>query len=229
MSTVRRLQSMREPRVVPPGGGELVGNKPERRVEILCEHDNVHATWTRYGPGQAGASPHIHRTHHDVFYVLEGELTLLLADGDSRVAPAGSLVCVPPMVVHGFRNDGVGALSYLNFHTPGTGFADYMRGLGRGERVAFDQEEPPASGLADASSIVVGPPPVSVGGLSITETAEPCTEHVFMYVLDGELAVLWGESEIAAPAGSFVDLPPFVPHSVGPHEEGTRFLCVSAA
>lgn len=217
---------MREPRMVPPGGGEVVGDSPERRVEILCEHPKLHATWTRYGPGRAGADLHIHRTHHDIFYVLEGELTLRVEDGE-RTAGPGALVCVPPLVVHGFRNAGASDLKYLNIHTPGSGFDDYMRGLGRGEKVPFDQEAPPQSGTRPSSEITIGVPPLVVDSLTIAEVAEACTEHVFFYVLAGELAVLYGEAEIAAPAGAWVELPPHIPHSTGPHEEGTRFLCVT--
>src|SRR5262249_44036242 len=141
----RTLLNMREPRMVPPGGGEVVGDSPERRVEILCEHPKLHATWSRYGPGRDGADLHIHRTHHDVFCVLEGELPLKTEEGERPAGP-GTLVSVPPMVVHGFRNAGEGGLKYLNFHAPGSGFDDYMRGLGRGEKVDFDQEAPPESG-----------------------------------------------------------------------------------
>src|ERR687887_461485 len=64
--------------VVPAGHGEVIGDAPDRRVEVLCEHDAVHVTWTRFGPGRNGASPHIHRHHTDLFYVLEGELTVRL-------------------------------------------------------------------------------------------------------------------------------------------------------
>src|SRR4051794_33282476 len=106
---------MSETRVIAPGGGELIGDSPERRVEILCELDAVHATWSRFGPGRDGADPHIHRHHHDIFYVLEGELTLKLAGGEERRAGAGTLVCVPPLVVHGFRNGSdASEVRYLN-------------------------------------------------------------------------------------------------------------------
>jgi quercetin dioxygenase-like cupin family protein len=214
--------------MVPPGGGEVVGDSPERRVEILCEHPKLHATWSRFGPGRDGADLHVHRTHHDVFYVLEGELTVRTADGDRRAGP-GTLVSVPPMVVHGFRNAGGADLKYLNIHSPGSGFGDYMRGLGSGEKVAFDQEPPPGSGTRPSSEITIGAPPLAIGELTIAEVAEACTEHAFFYVLAGELTVLYGEAEIAAPAGSWVELPPHVPHSTGAHEDGTRFLCVSVS
>jgi len=124
------------------GMPETIADAPDREVVILCERDAVHATFSRYAPGRDGADVHIHRTHSDVFYVLEGELTLKRPEGDVTV-PAGSFVRVPPMVAHGFANRGETTLKYLNFHVPGTGFADYMRGLRDGVNVPFDQEPAP--------------------------------------------------------------------------------------
>ena len=60
--------------------------------------------------------------------------------------PAGSLARVPPMVVHGFRNASDADFRYLNFHAPGSGFADYMRALRDGRKLAYDQHDPPAEG-----------------------------------------------------------------------------------
>jgi mannose-6-phosphate isomerase-like protein (cupin superfamily) len=170
--------------VVPPGGGEVVGDSPERRVEILYETDLVHATWTRYAAGRDGAGLHVHRLHSDVFYVLAGELGLKLADGEAVVG-AGTFVRVPPMVAHGFRNAGASELRYLNFHAPGTGFADYMRGLGRGERVPFDQEPPPETGVRPSSEIEIVPGGVSVGDLTIAETTS-ADGALVAYALEGD-------------------------------------------
>ncbi len=76
-------------------------------------------------PGFAGPPPHRHEKLHDMFYVLEGTLTLLLGE-DVRPAGAGSFVCVPPGVVHTFRNDSDGPVRLLNFNTP-AGWEHYMR------------------------------------------------------------------------------------------------------
>ena len=57
---------MREPIVIPPAGGEVVGDSPDRRVEILSEDEALHATWSRFGPGCNGAGPHVHRRHTDL-------------------------------------------------------------------------------------------------------------------------------------------------------------------
>src|SRR5687767_11565546 len=120
------------------GEGEVIGDSPERRVEILCDRDELCVTWTRFGPGRDGASPHIHRHHTDLFYVLAGELMIGLgADREETALPAGSLVIAPPLVVHAFRNASpTEELRYLNFHAPNGGFANYLRGVTEG----FDSE-----------------------------------------------------------------------------------------
>jgi mannose-6-phosphate isomerase-like protein (cupin superfamily) len=131
------------PFLLPPGGGEVVGDAPDRRVEILCDRDELHATWTRFGPGRDGASPHVHRRHCDLFYVLAGEFTVGLGpDVEETALPPGTLALAPPLVVHAFRNASDAELRYLNFHAPGGGFADYLRGVTTG----FDSEDPPADG-----------------------------------------------------------------------------------
>jgi mannose-6-phosphate isomerase-like protein (cupin superfamily) len=136
-----------------PGEGEVVGDTEDRRVEILCDRDELCLTWTRFGPGRDGASPHVHRTHCDLFYVLAGELTLLVGQ-EEHVLSAGTLALAPPLVVHGFRNGGDEELRYLNFHAPAAGFADYLRGRNQ----SFDQWDPPADGGRPATEAVIVPP-----------------------------------------------------------------------
>jgi mannose-6-phosphate isomerase-like protein (cupin superfamily) len=82
---------------------------------------------TRLEPGFPGPPPHVHERLHDMFYVLEGALTMRL--GDRTVALAsGAFACVPPGVVHTFRNDGDTPVRFLNFNTP-AGWEGYMRDL----------------------------------------------------------------------------------------------------
>lgn len=140
------------PILLVPGEGEVVGDSPERRVEILCDQDELVVTWTRFGPFRDGASPHIHRAHCDLFFVLAGELTLLVGpEHEERVLPAGTLALAPPLVVHGFRNGSDSELRYLNFHAPGSGFAGYLRGMGTN----FDSEDPPADGGLPADDALI--------------------------------------------------------------------------
>ena len=163
---------MSEPTVIPPAGGEVIGDSPDRRVEILSDDDALHATWSRFGPRRDGADLHIHRRHSDLFYVLEGELTVRLGpEGEGVAAPAGTLARVPPLVVHGFRNETDAELRYLNLHAPGVGFADYMRALRDGRTLTYDQEPPPSEGTRPATEAVVGGEALRAGGISCSRTS----------------------------------------------------------
>jgi mannose-6-phosphate isomerase-like protein (cupin superfamily) len=79
-------------------------------------------------PGFPGPPPHYHEHLHDMFYVLEGTLTVLVGD-ERREIGAGSFACFPPGVVHTFSNLSDKPVRVLNFNTP-SGFENYMRDLG---------------------------------------------------------------------------------------------------
>jgi mannose-6-phosphate isomerase-like protein (cupin superfamily) len=79
-------------------------------------------------PGFPGPPPHFHERLHDMFYVLDGTLTVRLGDETTEL-PAGSFVSVPPGVVHTFSNPGETPVRFLNFNTP-AGWENYMRDLG---------------------------------------------------------------------------------------------------
>ena len=113
-----------------PGEGE---HHDAGSAQILIKADGEHTGGSLYlaesslAPGFAGPPPHRHRRLHDMFYVLEGTLTLLLGEETVEAGP-GSFACVPPGVVHAFRNDSDGPVRLLNFNTP-AGFEHYMRDL----------------------------------------------------------------------------------------------------
>src|SRR5215217_1001304 len=69
-------------------------------------------------PGFAGPRPHVHGTHEELFYVLEGEFDFFLRDRVVRLG-AGSFVAVPPGVVHDFRNPGAVPARWLGIASPG--------------------------------------------------------------------------------------------------------------
>jgi len=136
--------------------GEVIADTADRRVEILLETDAMHATRTRLGPRRAGTDPHVHHRHSDVFYVLEGELTLALGPDDGEVtATPGMLVVVPPVVVHGYRNANDADVVFVNVHAPGSEFTAYLRALRDGAAHAFDQHPPPADGGRPATDAAV--------------------------------------------------------------------------
>jgi mannose-6-phosphate isomerase-like protein (cupin superfamily) len=203
--------------LVAPGGGEVVGDSPDRRVEILSDHPTLHATWSRFGPWREGADLHVHRRHTDLFYILEGELTVMLgSEGEPVVVPAGTLARVPRLVVHGFRNGSDGEVRYLNLHAPGQRFGDFLRALRDGRTFSYDQHPPPPDGGGPPTDAVLGGSRLvadrrsqrmallaDVDEIAIAEVrSDPAPPHIHhrhvesVYVLDGELT-------FAAEAASF--------------------------
>jgi mannose-6-phosphate isomerase-like protein (cupin superfamily) len=201
-------------RIVLPGEGEVIGDAPDRRVEILSDADPLHATLSRFGPGREGADLHVHREHSDLFYVLEGELTVRLGVEDEQViVPTGAIACVPPNVVHGFRNASGAELRYLNFHAPGSDFASYMRALRDGRRYAYDQYDPPAEGGRPIAEARVEPGgAIEAPAITVTrvdgQAAHDGARLASYYVLEGELEL----DGRRAPAGAFVQTSE--PHTV---------------
>jgi mannose-6-phosphate isomerase-like protein (cupin superfamily) len=238
-----------EPVLVPPGGGEVVGDSPDRRVEIVSDDETLNATWSRFGPHRDGADLHVHREHTDLFYVLAGELTVRLGlDDDADVVAAGTLARVPPLVVHGFRNGSDGELRYLNFHAPGWGFADYLRAMRDGRSFSYDQHPPPPDGgrpvtevaiggslatsesdgrrmalLADVEAITVAEISCEGGGSTLPPLEVHQDHVVSLYILEGELRIVAAGREHRAEAGTWVQVPGGVPYALAP-ADGVRFL-----
>ena len=129
--------------------GDTITDRPGRRATVLVESDELTVSEFHYGPGERGAQLHVHRRHADGFLVVDGEFTFHFRDG-SQTLPAGTLLVMPPNVVHGFDNDGETSARCFNVHMPSLGFADYMRG----ENPDFDQFDPPEDGADSGSAIV---------------------------------------------------------------------------
>jgi mannose-6-phosphate isomerase-like protein (cupin superfamily) len=91
-------------------------------------------------PNSIGASPHTHHEIIEIFYVLNGELDILA--GDQRViGRAGSLVSVPPDVVHAFRNFTAEPVSFLLLFCPAQNREEYFKEVAElAKRGALDDE-----------------------------------------------------------------------------------------
>jgi len=117
--------------VVAPGDGE-----PISRVVIKAALTELVLTEMAYDAGGRGPVKHVHKRHSDSFYVLEGELDFELGDETVR-ASAGSFVLAPPDFPHTFSNPGPSRARFLNLHTPGMRFDEYLR---ERRRVADDED-----------------------------------------------------------------------------------------
>ena len=101
--------------VIPPGEGVRFGN-----VEFLglSQHSpRVNVSVITMAPNADGPESHVHEDEDDSFYILDGELTFLLDEGEVP-APSGTFVLVPPGVKHTFRNALDRPTRVLIIHTP---------------------------------------------------------------------------------------------------------------
>ena len=226
------------PVLLPPGGGEIIGDSPARRVEILSDHETLNATWSRFGPGREGADLHVHRQHTDFFYVLEGELTVRLGVEDEPSPCRRGRLCACPRsssTASGTRATASFATSTSTRRgsaSPTTCARSAIRGS-----FSYDQFDPPADGVRPSSEAAIGEelfvadrPGLSVTLLTDIEavgiavaTSEPGSppppphfhpSHVeSFYLLEGEMTFTAAGGELRAETGSWVQIPPGVAHT----------------
>jgi len=129
---------------------EVILQTPELDVTLLVDVEQLAAVEVRAAPGWGKAPPHVHARHGEALYVFEGELALQLEDGVRRVG-ADSWAFVPPQVVHAVEVAGDTQARFVIFHTPGSGYGDYVRG----EIADFDQRPAADAVSADPGLVVV--------------------------------------------------------------------------
>ena len=112
-----------------PGEGETIGGATTVTIKATGEETNgsFYLGESLIEPGFPGPPPHRHKRLHDMFYVLDGTLTMRVGEETLELQP-GSFVCVPPGVVHTFSNRSGAPVRFLNFNTP-AGWENYMRDL----------------------------------------------------------------------------------------------------
>jgi quercetin dioxygenase-like cupin family protein len=237
------------PTILRPGEGEGT-----ERYTILADRDELVMTEFRYAPSQDGPQRHIHRHHADAFYCLEGQLRITLDEEDLVLGPGG-FALIPPEVIHAFGNPADEPGRYLNFHAPGCGFGDYLRG----DNPDFDQhyDVPPGSGRPTTEAVIrqpgegeqlgLGPSQSSIkagvddgmGSLAVLEsTIGPnfpgpvLHEHERMvdsfYILDGTLTLRLGDDTLEATAGSYALVPPGNAHTFSTPDEPVTLLNIFA-
>jgi mannose-6-phosphate isomerase-like protein (cupin superfamily) len=242
---------MDAPTIVGPGEGEDHG----RGFSILGGLEELVLTEFNYPPGQKGPRRHIHRHHADAFYVVGGQLGLTL-DEEQLTLDAGGFVLIPPGVIHTFANPGSETGHYLNFHAPGCGFEEYLRG----NLPDFDQDYdvPPGSGRPTSEAILLQPgqgeelslgpsgtcikvgSPDGIGSLAVLDTTiapgfPGPVRHVHestvdsFFVLDGTLTLELDGRAVEASPGTYAMVPPGNVHTFSnPGDAPVRFLNIMA-
>src|ERR687898_3222257 len=196
---------------------------------------------------QSGATPHVHREHVDVFYVLEG--TLVFADAELG---AGDVGYAPPGTAHWFDRDGGW---FFNVHAPGAAYKHRAIARSEGRRVdgatidTFDAPEGASAGpvvvrngegeqLANEMRTItfkITRPELCLFEFDAGAGASGPVPHVHrrhvdaFYVLEGVLEFWLDGATHRADAGTFVAAPPGTPHTFkNTSGERVRFLNVHA-
>jgi quercetin dioxygenase-like cupin family protein len=216
--------------------GGLVFRGPKLEVTLLVDVEQLAAVESRAAPGWGKTPSHVHARHAEAVFVFEGELELRLEDRVHRIGPE-TWAYVPPEVVHTFEVTGDEPARFLVFHTPGSGYGEYVRGSVE----AFDVLSPLDS-VARDPGLVIARRTGGAEGDKITDRPErkatvlvetdEITISEFDYgpgeqgaklhvhrqhadaflVLEGEFTFHLRDGSRALPAGTLVVFPPGVAH-----------------
>lgn len=119
--------------MVLPGGGKPVKGLSGDPTVALAGGEETAGTVAVYEQvTAAGSGPplHIHHECAEMFYVLEGELTLRIGSDVVR-APAGTFAFVPQGVTHTYTNLGTVPARLLYWFSPAARMTSYFTQLGK--------------------------------------------------------------------------------------------------
>jgi mannose-6-phosphate isomerase-like protein (cupin superfamily) len=120
------------PKVLRPGEGKYVvigsGSRCTFKVVGADTHGHFGLFEFAMEPGAAGPKPHIHHGIEEIFYVVEGEIELLVGEEKLSTKP-GTLALVPRGTVHAFANPGPNRSTLLIMFCPADSREQYFEGL----------------------------------------------------------------------------------------------------
>ena len=119
------------PLILQPGEGKSVTIKTSRcTFKVTGKDTNGHFGLFEFvmEPGTEGASPHLHKQLTEMFYVVDGEVELLL-DQRKVIAQPGAFMLVPENTPHGFSNPGQKQATLLIMFCPADSREKYFEGL----------------------------------------------------------------------------------------------------
>ena len=144
--------------VLGPGEGKMIP-LPGHKVTHKVSGSETNGAYSMLEVELDGDGPplHIHKAEDEAFYVLEGEINLLMGERNIR-ATAGSFVFVPRGTIHTFSQIGEQPAKFLVTYSPSgfEHFFDEAVDLGVMDTEAYAAK---ANALADKYNMeVVGPP-----------------------------------------------------------------------
>jgi mannose-6-phosphate isomerase-like protein (cupin superfamily) len=139
------MKTQTEPTIFQPTADQPAYWVVDHRMTVLIPGEQTHNAYSVLEafivPG-GGTPLHIHHREDELFYVLEGDVTLFAGEQTTR-ARAGACVHVPAGSVHNFRNEGDGPARLLITYTP-AGFENYFSKAGT-PTTHGDQTAPPVT------------------------------------------------------------------------------------
>jgi mannose-6-phosphate isomerase-like protein (cupin superfamily) len=116
--------------VIAPGAGQTLPRRGASLTFKVTGNDTDGAfalLESLVTPGAPGPRRHVHRRTRETFYLLDGELTFEVGERTVK-APAGTVVTIPPGVIHTFANRGRTPAKYLTVLVP-AGFEQFFPAL----------------------------------------------------------------------------------------------------
>ncbi len=116
---------------VPPDGGKKLWVTDELITFKVSGEDTggAYSLTDSTVPPQGGPPPHIHHREDEAFWVLEGELEILVGENSFR-ARAGSFVHLPKGILHSYQNVGPGPARFLTLMVP-AGLEKFFEEVGK--------------------------------------------------------------------------------------------------
>jgi mannose-6-phosphate isomerase-like protein (cupin superfamily) len=103
----------------------------DHRMTVLIpgeQTNNAYSVLEAFIVPGGGPPAHIHHREDELFYVLEGDITIFSGEQTVR-ASAGTCVHIPAGTIHTFRNEGGGPARMIITYTP-AGFEKYFSTAG---------------------------------------------------------------------------------------------------
>ncbi len=152
---------------VHPGEGKKLWVAEELMTFVVSGEDTCgkYALTDSMVPPQGEAPPHIHHREDEAFWVLEGELEIMVGE-DTFEASAGSFVHLPRGVIHTYKNVGATPVRFLTLMVP-AGLEKFFEEVGK---PGTDASSPPPFGEEDVERLLAV---ASKYGVEIPPPPEP--------------------------------------------------------
>jgi quercetin dioxygenase-like cupin family protein len=144
---------------VPPGEGKKLWVAEELMTFVISGEDTGggYALTDSTVPPRGEAPPHIHHREDEAFWVIEGELEIMVGE-DTFEASAGSFVHLPRGVIHTYKNVGAAPARFLSLMVP-AGLEKFFEEVGK---PGTEASSPPPFGEEDVERLLAVAPKYGV-------------------------------------------------------------------